>query len=165
MDFRIDAQALLDTAATALPEIKRRFIAPGPAFAKICQGLVVHPDLIAVVQAQPTPTPNPGSCAVQMVPGWRVVYIEDCYPQLQGRGTDLHLPDSDAMTDWTLVYVNRVQRLMNAILDFGLAAAGTPDTRDCSGVTVGAASYVGPFSGVAYVTIPVVIGDDGIPLS
>jgi hypothetical protein len=157
MDFATDAQDLLDAAGAALPEVGRRFLAGGPAFAKICESLVVHPDLIEVPSTMPTPTGLPGSCAAVLTPGYRVVYVADCWPLLEARGQNApQLPDPGKMTDWTRVYLGRCQRLADAVLDWAVGGG------DCARFTVRPGVYAGPFSGICYLTIPVLVADDGI---
>ena len=157
MTYSADGQALLDAAKAALPDVKRAYVAAGPGTAITCEQIIVHPELVDP-KRQPVSRDFPGGCAYMPTAGWRVIYARDCYPMAEGEGRSVKLPDPDAMTTWTLAYVDRVERVVNALLDLSLAG-------DCENMSVGLGNYVGPLTGVAWVTIPVSIGPAGMAAS
>lgn len=157
MTYSADGQALLDAAKGALPDVKRAYVAAGPGSAITCEQIIVHPELYDPKRQLPG-RDFPGGCAYFPTAGWRVIYARDCYPMAEDEGRSIKLPQPGALTAWTLAYVDRVERVMNALLELS-------ETGDCENMSVGLANYVGPLTGVAWVTIPVSIGPAGMTAS
>lgn len=147
------ATELLDVATDALPAVERTFVAGGPSFARTCTQLVTYGSLINV-QSQGASgvdlTPMIASCAAQMIPQATLVYSKDCYPMPDGK----QLADPAKLTAWSTAWLADVQTLHDAVM---AAVLDAQRFGECSTVTIGQATFSGPFSGVASMLLPLTV--------
>lgn len=154
---------LLEVAVAAIPDTDRQFLAGGPSFAKNCHSLVVSPDTPQVIsltgRSQATQLPG-GECSQIPSPVYRVTYVRDCYPQVKPDGGTIERADPAELTAWTVDYMDRVTRLVRALID---ADADTAFGGDCAGYTVQTGQFSGPLGRCCWVGVPVQILDTRVP--
>lgn len=153
MDLRPFAQALLDAAAPAVPDVSRRFIAAGPEFAKTCTLLAVYASTVNVrsitgVGGGISPT---GGCSVTAGPQVTLVYARDCYPMPDDSKRPPRLPGPADLTAWSNTFLDGCQAIVDAVLD--AVYAGT--FGGCDQVALLPATFTGPTGGVATMQLPV----------
>lgn len=172
MSLLTDAHLLLAAAAEAAPEGIRAALTGGSGFAKDCHGVYVHPDLYLApglfARGQVRDLPG-GQCADVAQPGYRVVYVRDCYPSLREQGGRAAIPSAAEITTWTEGYLPVVEAIYEMLLrvvhDHYVPAAilaADPQAQplgggDCTNVTLGAGQFFGPLGEMAWVSWPVVV--------
>ncbi len=143
------AQSVLDAMDASGVDVTRRVIAPGPPGAR-CRQFSVYPTSIGVAPAAFSTLPAP-LCSIVQIPAMAARFTADCCPMPGNDGTQ---PDPAAQTAWTKTFLDDCRLVWAAVVD---AFQG-----DCVGVTIGAATFFGPSGGVASMTIPIAMSDDGV---
>lgn len=149
------AQELLDGAAASGVAVARKFVAPGPTFARDCRLLAVallRPAVVPVVRE------FAGSCALMPQHIFQVVFVADCAPVFDDDGDP---PPVDEVTAWSLAFLADCSKVFDAVTDAatsGLIAGG------CHNVSLGLGEMRGPLGRTASMLIPVTIQitDEGI---
>lgn len=128
----------------------RAILAAGPSLAITCEMIAVYPETADPQRQGGEASGLPGGqCMYFPSIRWRVIYARDCYPTVDVEKRSL--PDADAVTEWTKIYVDRCESLQGALLDLSLA-------QGCGRITVEPGTFQGPSTGVAYVSVPVLVG-------
>ena len=153
MDLSVLAQALLDTAAPAVPDVSRRFIAAGPEFARPCTLLAVYASTVNVraLSGIGGGMQVTGGCSVTVGPQVTLVYARDCYPMPDDSKRPPKLPDPADLTAWSTTFLDGCQRIVDAVAD--AVYAGTFGS--CDQLALLPATFTGPSGGVATMQLPV----------
>lgn len=170
--WREFAEALLLAAQSSEVTVDRSFVAPGRDFMLACSLLAVHPERTTIAR-RASDDDLGGHPTVVPVQTFVVTYQADCYPPpIEGNAGQPSLVDPDAVTAWTVEYIDNARAVWDAVtaavqscptighepLEEGDPGPAVPITGlclHCLDAVVGEMEWNGPQGLKAWVRIPV----------